>query len=225
MREKMDKKLIFDAGPLINFSMNGVLYLLEDLHKEFGGEFLITKEVKEEIIDHPLNIKRFQFGALKLKDMFERGVIKHADITKEQVNELKRIRNHLLSVSNETFRTSRKSVHLIDRGEAAALALSRILGNVPLVVDERTTRMIVENPENLRKLLEKKLHTKVDANRKNYELFSGFKIIRSTELVYIINKKNLFRIKDPRVLEAALYGMKYKGCSVSDEEIREIVGL
>ena len=42
------KHLIFDSGPLINFSMNGALHVLERLNKEFKGDFLITKEVKEE---------------------------------------------------------------------------------------------------------------------------------------------------------------------------------
>ena len=47
----MTKYLIFDSGPLINFAMNGILHVLERLKKEFDGEFIITKEVKKEIID------------------------------------------------------------------------------------------------------------------------------------------------------------------------------
>src|SRR3989344_5329454 len=35
------KYLIFDAGPLINFSMNGLLPMLEKLKKEFKGQFII----------------------------------------------------------------------------------------------------------------------------------------------------------------------------------------
>ena len=55
------KYLIFDSGPLINYSMNGSLHIIERLKKEFKGEFLITKEVKKEIIDNPKKIKRFEF--------------------------------------------------------------------------------------------------------------------------------------------------------------------
>ena len=79
------KYLIFDAGPLINFSMNGLVDILEKLQKEFKGEFLITKEVKEEIIDNPLNIKKFELEALRLETLFKKGIIKHADINNKQV--------------------------------------------------------------------------------------------------------------------------------------------
>ena len=54
------KYLIFDSGPLINFALNGILPVLEKIKKEFKGEFLITKEVKREVIDYPLTIKRFE---------------------------------------------------------------------------------------------------------------------------------------------------------------------
>ncbi|MBD3253393.1 hypothetical protein GF386_06680 [Candidatus Pacearchaeota archaeon] len=219
------KYLIFDSGPLINFSMNGVLHLLDKLKKEFRGEFVITKEVKKEIIERPINIKRFKLGALQLKNLFEKGVIKHAPINNEQVNELRKIRNKLMEIANTTFEAKNRKLHLIDKGEAAALALSRILNNAPIVIDERTTRMLVENPENLRKLFEKKLHTKVRTNKKNYKFFKDFKIIRSTELIYIAYKKRLFNLKYPETYEAMLYGMKYKGCSVSEKEIDEMKRL
>ena len=88
-------------------------------------------------------------------------------------------------------------------------------------------KMVSEVPkhkgaENLRKLLQKKLHTNVSSDTKNYAYFNGFKIIRSTELVYIAYKKNLCELKDKKILEAMLYGVKYKGCSVSEEEIGEV---
>jgi len=220
----MTKYLIFDSGPLINFAMNGILHVLEKLKKEFNGEFIITKEVKKEVIDKPLTIKRFELEALQIDRLFKKGVIKYADISNKQVDELRQIRNKFMQVANTSFKTKKKDLHLIDKGESAALALSQILGHAPLVVDERTTRMLCENPENLRKLLEKKLHTQVRANKKNYDLFKGFKIIRSTELAYIAHKKKLFDLQDSRVLEAAMYGLKFKGCSISEDEIKEVVG-
>ena len=94
-----------------------------------------------------------------------------------------------------------------------------------IVVDERTTRMLCENPENLRKLLQKKLHTNISANKQNYDYFKNFRIIRSTELAYLAYKKGFFDIKDPRILDAVLYGLKYHGCSISEEEIEEIKKL
>ena len=74
----------------------------------------------------------------------------------------------------------------------------------------------------MKKLLEKKLHTPITANKKNYSYFKGYKIIRSTELAYIAYKKGFIDIKDPRVLEAMLYALKYRGCSISEAEIEEV---
>ena len=217
------KHLIFDAGPLINFSMNGILPLLERLKNSFEGDFLITKEVKEEIIDRPSNIKRFQLGALKLKQLFNKGIIKHGNITPQQVEQLRKKRTYLMDLANSTYRARGKNIHIIDKGEAAALAFSLTINedNV-LVIDERTTRMLCENPENLRRLLQKKLKTNVTAKVQNYKEFKGFKIIRSAELIYIAHKKQLIQLDDPNAYEAMLYGIKYKGCSVSFREIEQL---
>lgn len=216
------KSLIFDSGPLINFAMNGSLYLLEKLKKEFDGDFLITKEVKQEIIDTPLTIKRFELEALQLKSLYDRGIIKLADITPKQVDELRKKRDEIMNAANTTFKTRKRYIHLIDKGESAVLALSKIIKSDVIVIDERTTRILCENPENLKKLLEKKLHTSITANKKNYSYFKDYKIIRSIELAYVAYKKGFFEIKDSRALEAMLYALKYKGCSVSEAEIEEI---
>ena len=218
------KYLIFDSGPLINFSMNGILDSLEKLKQSFNGEFLITKEVKEEIIDTPLRIKQFELGAMRLEEIYKKGIVKLADLTKSDVDELRRFRENYMTVANRMFKAKNKEVHLLDKGECAVLALSTIMKkktgiDIPIVIDERTTRMICEKPENLKLLMEKKLHTKINADTKNYNLFKGFKIIRSTELAYIIHKKNLFTLKNPKAFEAIVYGLKFKGCSISEKEV------
>ena len=104
------KSLIFDAGPLINFSMNGLLDGLEKLKAEFKGEFLITKEVKEEIIDHPKTVKRFELGAIRLEELFNKGVFKLAELNNEEVDELRRLRDEYMQKSNSMFKTKNKDV-------------------------------------------------------------------------------------------------------------------
>ena len=221
------KYLIFDAGPLINFSMNGLLDSFEKLKQTFKGEFLITKEVKKEIIDHPKTVKRFELGAIRLEQLYNKGVFRLADINQEEVDELRRLRDNFLQKANSMFKTKKREVHLLDRGECAALALSTILKrknneDAPLVIDERTTRILCENPENLKKLMEKKLHTSIKANTSSYDLFKGFKIIRSTELAYMIHKKGLFKLDHPKAFEAIVYGLKFKGCSISEKEVQAL---
>ena len=217
------KHLIFDAGPLINFSMNGILHILKKLKKEFSGDFLITKEVKREINDYPQEIKTFQLGALQLKELFNEGIIKHADLSQEQVNTLREKRTYLMNLANSLYRAKGKNIHIIDKGEAATLALALVIKEPSaLVIDERTARILIENPDNLRKILQKKLKTNVTGKTKDYKEFSGFKVIRSTELAYLAHKKNLIELKDPRAYEAMLYGLKYKGCSISEGEIEQM---
>ena len=85
--------------------------------------------------------------------------------------------------------------------------------------------MLSEKPENLKKLLQKKLHVRIDIKKENLKHFKGFKIVRSTELIYIAYKKELVRIKDKKILDALLYALKYKGCAISVDEIELIKRL
>ena len=222
--------LIFDAGPLINFSMNGLLYVLEGLKKEFDVEFLITKEVKSEVIDKPLNIRRFELEALRMNDLFKRGIIKLADLSNEEVDELSKIRDLLMDSANKSYKTKNKTLHLLDKGEAAALALAQIMKrktgeDVAIAIDERTARMLVENPKNLGKVLEKKFHTSVNVDISGLNGFKGFKIIRSTEIIYMAYKKGLTKVKGGKALEALLFGLRFKGASIGDNEIADYLRI
>ena len=222
----MTKCIIFDAGPLINFAMNGILPILRDLKKEFNGKFIITNSVKKEIIDRPEKIKRFELEALKLNELFIDKVIELPVLTKEQQKQIERKTNEFMNLANSTFNAKGKNLHLIDKGEADVLALATLMDKECVIaVDERTTRILCENPENLKKLLEKKLHTKIQAKKENYQFFENFKIIRSTELIYMANKKKLITIKDPRAYEAMLYAVKFKGTSISENEIEQMKRL
>ena len=115
---------------------------------------------------------------------------------------------------------------LIDLGETACVALAKILNknSIPnlLVIDERTTRMLCEKPDNLRKLLTKKHHTTIKYDKNSLAEFTGFKIIRSAELAFLAHKKGIVKIKDKKVLDALIYALKFKGCSISTEEIEEL---
>ena len=69
------KAIIFDASTLITFSMNGLFNELRELKKIFKGKFIITKDVKREIIDKPITIKRFELEALRLKKLLDDKVL------------------------------------------------------------------------------------------------------------------------------------------------------
>lgn len=223
------KAIIFDSGTIINFSMNSLLDTLTKLKEIFKGKFLITEDVIYETIKRPLNIKRFELGALRIQALLKKKILELPSEVDIKEPEIEKRTRELLKLANNTFMRKNKSVHLIDRGEASCLALSEILNKKGIKniisIDERTTRMLCENPENLQKLLEIKLHTKIKVKRENLQEFKKFKFIRSCELAYIAYKNRLIDLENGSVLDALLYAVKYKGCSVSREEIEEMKRL
>lgn len=220
------KAIIFDSSTLISFSMNGLFQEIRDLKNVFGGKFIITKEVREEVIDKPLNTKRFELEALRMQELLEEGVLEMPSALEIKEKEVSALTQKILNEANELFYSEKREVELIGKGEASCLALSKILNNKKIkniiAVDERTTRVLGESPENLVNLLQNKLHTKIKMNKRNLDFVKGFKFIRSSELIYVAYKKGLIKIKKEQALDALLYALKFKGCAISDEEIEEI---
>jgi len=238
------KAIIFDASTLISLAMNGLLSTLEELKKVFNGSFLITPDVKKEVIDKPLTITRFKLEALRVKHLLDKGVL---ELSNEKG--IQKRTQDILDMANSSFEGKGKDIKLVSAGEISCLALSEILSKKKILnvvaIDERTTRMFVESPDKLKDFLERKMHIKITSGTappgvppkgtrtssrpqntslrgNNFEIFKNFKIIRSAELVYIAHKKKLVKIGNGQLLDALLWAVKFKGCSISNEEIKEI---
>ena len=220
------KAIIFDSGALISFSMNGITDILEKLKGIFDGKFIITPDVKREVIDRPLQIKKFSLEALKIKSLLDKKVIEMPSAVGLNEREVSRKTEEMLRIANSTYQDKKRDIHIIDSGEASCLAVSKMLNekgfDTVIAVDERTTRMLGEKPDNLAKLLEKRLHVKIIPNKNNSNVFKGLRFIRSAELVYVAYKKGLVDLKNGNVLDALLFAMKFKGCAISGDEIREM---
>ncbi|MEM3116717.1 MAG: hypothetical protein QXD63_02175 [Candidatus Pacearchaeota archaeon] len=227
IEKNIEKALIFDSGALISFSINGITDIIKKLKSTFSGKFLITNEVKKEVIDNPIKIKKFQLEALKIRELLKEKVLELPDSLGIDNYKVQEYTDKFLQIANSIFIGDNKNIHIIDAGEASCLGLSKLLREINIknliVIDERTTRMLVEKHENLKEFLEKKLHVKILVNHENLKYFQNFSIIRSPELAYVAWKKNMVDLKDgPIVLDALLYALKFKGASISEEEIREI---
>ncbi|MEM4703059.1 MAG: hypothetical protein QXP53_01060 [Candidatus Pacearchaeota archaeon] len=213
------KALVFDSSSIITLALNDLLYILEPLKKVFGGDFYITKTIKEELIDYSIQTKKFMLEALMIQNLVEKKIIK---VYQQKVEIGK-----LLNAANKIFKVDDRFVNLIHEGEASCLALYKTLETEKkaVVIDERTTRMLCEAPEQLHRLLEKKLHTRLKADKLSYQIFKNIKIIRSSELAFIALKKNIikFRASKQKILEALLYALKFKGCAISTKEIEELL--
>ncbi len=224
--ETPEKAIIFDSSTLINFALNGLLTELRELKGIFGGKFLITKEVRAEVIEKPMKIKRFELEALKIKELLNDKILESPSVFGISEEKISKISNEIANIANTIFFGKENPISIIHSGESSCLALSSLLSEKGIVnvisADERTIRLLVEKPDNLLEIFKKKLHTQIKVKREKFKSFKDFKFIRSTELIYIAYKKGIVRLKDPNILDALLYALKFNGCSISDEEIDEI---
>jgi len=222
------KCLVFDSSSMITLSMNNLLWTLEPLKKKFNGDFCMPELVKREVIDVPIRGKRFKLEAFQVKEVFDKGIIKLAEaFSDKEISNIKRLTNNI-------YRAKGRGIRILHEGEISALLLAKVKNADALVVDERSTRMLVEEPDTLKRIFEKKLHVKVTVNKSNLNefqnMFKDIKIIRSIELGVIAYEMGLFDrylkkgVKDGKdLLDAVLWGMKIRGCSVSEKEIKAIV--
>ncbi|MBX4212429.1 hypothetical protein KW787_03185 [Candidatus Pacearchaeota archaeon] len=223
------KVLIFDSGPLINLSMNGLLDTLRLLKKSFDGKFIIPPAVKYEVVDRPLGVLRFELGALIVQSLIEQGVLEMPSSLGIDEEELKKDTNELMDLANHYVQVKERWVPIVSEAEMSCLALSSILSkkgveNI-IAIDERTTRILSENPENLEKLMSDRMHERAKIVAQDFAPFSHYRFIRSSELVYVAYKKGIISLKGKKVLEALLYATKYKGAAISFEEIEQLKKL
>lgn len=222
------KALIFDSGTLINLSMNGLLYLIESLKRNFDGRFLITKDVRKEVIDRPKGIPRFELGALSIEELLSSGVIEMPEALGISSDSLEEKTEEFLEKANHFIKVEERWIPLVSSAEMSCLALSAKLTEMGIEniisIDERTTRILCEDPSQLEKLMSEKLHQKVTVAG-DIKSFLNFRFIRSAEIVFAAYKEGLVKISGAKVLEALLYATKFKGCAISFDEIEELKRL
>jgi predicted nucleic acid-binding protein len=228
------KCVLFDTGPIITLTMNNMLWLLEQLKSRFGGEFYVTGGVRVELIDRPFESKKYKFEALQIMKYVSKDVIKEVGS-----DEIKAKAEYLFKLANSCFIASGQPVAIVHFGEIETLAAAILLKAEAVVIDERTTRYIIDNPGRIQQRMENKLHTKIEVNTDALQRLKaevkGLKVIRSIELVAIAFEQGLLDLyiteKEQKLmpgikrdlLEAALWSMKLDGCAIAEEEIKDIV--
>jgi hypothetical protein len=216
------KFLIFDAGPLISLALSGMLGILEKI-KSKEIEFVITPQVKKEVIDRAMQIKKYKLEAVRVSNLLEKGILKiSSDFIKDE--ELFKETTNCINLSKKLIRAGKERISIIQEGEASCLAFSKLIGKENLIViDERTTRMVSESIENLKNLMIKKLHMDIQINKKDLEYFKTFRYIRSSELIFLAFKRGLIDLKkDKETLDALLYSLKFRGTAISSREIEKM---
>jgi len=212
-----------------------MLWVLDELKKIHDGDFYLPTSVKHEIIDRPIESKKFKLEALQVLETIRRGTLK----VYPQEAKLKKLTLDLLDLANSCYSCKGKGVTIIHYAEMEAVALALLLNADAMVVDERMMRAIIEDPLSVERIMSRKFSMKIKLDKKKLKLFKnevkGIKLIRSVELATVayekgwldvyLPKKN--EVKNPRktLLTAFLWGLKLRGCAISQAEIDKIVKL
>ena len=144
------KSLIFDAGPIISLATNNLLFILEPLKKKFNGKFYITEAVRKEIVDRPLETKKFKFEAIQVERLIENGVLDVADNDFIRENTPR-----LLNMANEIFKAYNNYIKIVHFAEISVIAAAVNLNADAIVIDEKTTRFLIETRRRLLKSLKR----------------------------------------------------------------------
>ncbi|MCX6800704.1 MAG: hypothetical protein NTZ73_00780 [Candidatus Diapherotrites archaeon] len=219
-------KAVIDTGTMITLSSTCLMNVFREFIKANKIELLISKKVADESVWKPLENRRFELNAARIKKTMNEGIIKVMPMTAELENET----NKIIKLANNIFNSKSESITILQYGESEALAIARLHGAKAVFVDERTTRSLIENPSRLKQVLERRQNRKISVNYSNLEafrkMFDGIKMFRSVDIIALAYEQGLFdgELEHGKLeLEAALYATKYAGCAVSEREIIEYI--
>lgn len=213
----MTNEIVFDSSSLISLIGACAGNLIPLLSKALNARFWISKSIESESVTRPMQIRRFELNALRINELIEQGYL---EIHPES-NELKRETERLLGLANSIYEFDHNKISIIHLGEAETLAITNLTEADVFCIDERTTRMLVEEPLALRDFISFKYKSKITVDEKRLKEFQDSleetKIIRSSELAAMAFEKGF--ITDAKFLEGILFALKYGGCSISEQEI------
>ncbi len=221
--------VFMDSGSIITLALNNLLWLLHRAKEEHHIDFVITKAVRKEVIDNPLMTKRYKFEALQVWHLVKTGVIQIVDEDPERTAAL-------MNLANSSFQAKGQFMQLIHYAEMSAIAAMMKLHADTVMIDERTTRYMLERPDKLRYVLSHKLHTRVDMNKNALNQLrkecSDVRFVRSVEFVAVCFEQGMLDeylpgYKDSRkeLLDALLWGLKLNGCAISAKDLETLERL
>ena len=222
------KEILCDSGSFISLTGTCLDSVLRFLSERFSTHFIIPPWVEYEMVEKPLEkgMRQYSFSAIKIKELIKDGVILkvNADVASDA--------ERILSSANHMLFAKGKPITLIQSGEAQMLALARRLDVSTILIDERTTRMLIEAPYRMKDHVAEELGVNVMVDKRSLGDFSSFtkgmSAIRSCELVMVAYENGFFDhfgALKIEALEAALYKLRFSGCSIRFDEIEEYMRM
>ncbi len=209
--------IFFDSSTLISFAVTCSLPMLRRLKDSYDEDFLITTSVYNETIKRALESLRFRYEAYRVLELIEDGVIK-----KYSDEQLTGQINELMGNMNKTYFADGRPITIMHLGETSTIAACVKENANTIAVDERTTALLIENPDSLKQWLEKKFHSKININKASMDKWSyladKLTPLRSTEFAFTAWQKGIFG-GNKDILFGLLWALKFAGCAISESEI------
>ncbi|MFA6213992.1 MAG: hypothetical protein WC717_01820 [Candidatus Micrarchaeia archaeon] len=222
MAKMSGQSIVCDSSSLISLTDSCFVHILYFLKKKYRGSFIIPPSVEKECVEQPMHLKNYALHAIRLKRAIAEGTIDVVAAAPGKRAE------EVSFAANGIFHVEGTPLRLLHAGEADVISLALELGVENILMDERTTRMLVEDPESLRGHLEHELGRQIGINDGNLSAFSRatrkLRFFRSTELLLLAYEKGYFadyRELERDAVEASLYKLKYSGCAIGFGEIGE----
>lgn len=216
--------ILCDSSSLISLTDSCLDSVFPYLSNKFRMRFIIPPSVEYECVEKPLgaNLRQYIFSAIKIKKMIVDGTL--VKVAPGQQN----MTNSILLAANNLLYSKGRPLNLVHRGESEMIGLAIEAGVKNLLIDERTTRMIVEAPFRMKEHMEKEFGISIMLNNENLRKLSdmtkGMQSIRSSELLILAYENGFFdkfgNMKTA-ALEAALYKLKFSGCSIRFDEVED----
>ena len=215
--------IVCDSSTLISLSDTCNIECLYFLRNNSSASFLIPPSVYNEIITCPLHIPRFEFSAVRLRKALEDGAFHQ--VTAPQIEQATR---EIMSAANKCFRLNGKPLSLLHEGEAQCLAAYNAAGAAALAIDEKTTRLLIEDPFKLLQALKEEYRGHLSVDESALATFTektrGMTIIRSAEIIAVAAQKGFFqeyKAFENQAFHSALNALRRAGCSMTQNELEE----
>jgi len=215
--------IVCDSSSLISITDASLFGALVVVSRNLQGNLIIPEGVKYESIDRPINNPQYAFSAVRLKRALLDGIF-------QVFNPNPNTTQKVLSLTNNIFIANGRPLTLVHKGEAELVALAIDNNLSTILIDERTTRMFIEDPFSMKSHMEKEWNTKITVNQKTLQEFQmltrNIHALRSSEILALAHDLNYFskfRELREKAFESALYALKFNGCAISFDEIKELI--
>jgi hypothetical protein len=224
---------VVDSSVIISCAGNCLMWIFDELNKK-GFRFVVPKGVEQEVIYSGLHSQKFKLESIRVMRHF---ITKTFEVVEGNYEDFS---SKLLSYANSSFRVKNKAIKILQDTDAQVAALAKQINADCILTDERTLRLLIENPDSLLGLMQHRLHINLEVDQKAVHQFQqevgDIPVFRSVDIAALAISQGIFdemiettkeydkdSAKD--TIEGILLALRFAGCGVSFEEINEYVNI